>query len=100
MSAGAAEATFSHNIKSVLSWSDALSGEQSGLYENGVRNEFSAVQETSETTCPVSTDLALVWFGLGSGLGQKRLGSGLGSGLGRGLGFAFDLRRESSPSSP
>ena len=58
MSAGAAEATFSHNIKSVLSWSDALSGEQSGLYENGVRNEFSAVQETSETTCPVSTEVS------------------------------------------
>ena len=58
MSAGAADATFSYNIKSVLSWSDALSGEQSGLDDNSVRNEFSAEQETSETTCPVSTEVS------------------------------------------
>ena len=73
MPAGAAEATFSYNIKSVLSWSDALSGEQSGLYENGVRNEFSAVQETFETTRPVSSSLALICSRLGLwGWGQGR----------------------------
>ena len=74
MPAGAAEATFSYNIKSVLSWSDALSGEQSGLYENGVRNEFSAVQ-TSEMTCPVSTDLAPVWVRVRVGAEEVGVGA-------------------------
>ena len=74
MPAGAAEATFSYNIKSVLSWSDALSGEQSGLYENGVRNEFSDVQ-TSEMTCPVSTDLALVWVRVRVGAEEVGVGA-------------------------
>ena len=51
-------ATSSCTFKSVHSWSDALSGEQSGLDDNSVRNEFSAEQETSETTCPVSTEVS------------------------------------------
>ena len=57
-SAGAAKASSSCTVKSVLSWPDALSGEQSGLYDNSVRHEFSAEQETSETTCPVSSEVS------------------------------------------
>ena len=62
--AGAAEAT-SSTTKSVSSGFNALNGQQSGLYDSGVRNEFSAVQETSETTRPVSSSLALVCSRLG-----------------------------------
>ena len=38
---------------SVTSWSDALTGQQCGLYDNNVRNDFCAVQEAFETTCSV-----------------------------------------------
>ena len=38
---------------SVPSWSDALTGQQCGLYDNNVRNDFCAVQEAFETTCSV-----------------------------------------------
>ena len=62
--AGAAEAT-SSTTKSVSSGFNALNGQQSGLYDSGVRTEFSAVQETLETTRPVSSSLALVCSRLG-----------------------------------
>ena len=35
-----------------ISWSDALTGQLCGLYDNNVRNDFCAVQEAFETTCP------------------------------------------------
>ena len=56
--------------KSVTTWSDAPNGQQCGLHDNGdngVRNEFTAVQDASETTCPVSRNIALAWLGIGLG---------------------------------
>ena len=41
---------------SVTSWSDPLTGQQCGLYDNNVRNDFCAVQEAFETTCSVRLD--------------------------------------------
>ena len=49
--------------KSVTTWSDAPNGQQCGLHDNGVRNEFTAVHEAFETTCPVSRNIALAWVG-------------------------------------
>ena len=70
--ASTAEAT-SSTTKSVSSGFNALNGQMSGLYDNGVRHEFSAVQETFETTRPVSSSLALVCSRLGLwGWGQGR----------------------------
>ena len=56
--------------KSVTTWSDAPNGQQCGLHDNGdngVRNEFTAVQDAFETTCPVSRNIALAWLGIGLG---------------------------------
>ena len=56
--------------KSVTTWSDAPNGQQCGLHDNGdngVRNEFIAVQDASEMTCPVSRNIALAWLGIGLG---------------------------------
>ena len=56
--------------KCVTTWSDAPNGQQCGLHDNGdngVRNEFTAVQDAFETTCPVSRNIALAWLGTGLG---------------------------------
>ena len=58
MSTGAAEVT-SSTFKSISSWADASNDQQSGLYDNCVRYDVTAVQEASETTCPVSRHPAL-----------------------------------------
>ena len=53
--------------KSVTTWSDAPNGQQCGLHDNGdngVRNEFTAVQDAFGTTCPVSRNIALAWVGV------------------------------------
>ena len=58
--------------KSVTTWSDAPNCQQCGLHDNsdnGMRNEFTAVQDAFETTCPVSRNIALAWLGIGLGLG-------------------------------
>ena len=58
--------------------SDAPNGQQCGLHDNGdngVRNEFTGVQDAFETTCPVSLNIALAWL-------EIELGLGLGLGLG------------------
>ena len=41
-------------VQSVTSWSDAFNNQQCGLYDNGARNEFSAVTKPVKTTCLVS----------------------------------------------
>ena len=41
------------------SWSDALTGQLCGLYDNNVRNDFCAVQEAFETTCPADVPKSL-----------------------------------------
>ena len=56
--------------KSVTTWSDAPNGQQCGLHDNGdngVRNEFTAVQDAFETTCSVSRNIALAWLRIGLG---------------------------------
>ena len=60
MSTGAAEVTFkSSTFNSIWSWADTSNDQQSGLYDNCVRYDVTAVQEASETTCPVSRHPAL-----------------------------------------
>ena len=50
MSTGAAEVV---TTKSVTSWSDVPNGQQCKMHDdNGVRNDFTAVQEAFETSCP------------------------------------------------
>ena len=63
-----------------LRWADSPNDKQYGLYDSGVRNEFSAAQKAFEKICPVSGTLAIAW-----------LGGGGGGGEGIRIGFAFDL---------
>ena len=63
-----------------LRWADSPNDKQYGLYDSGVRNDFSAAQKAFEKICPVSGTLAIAW-----------LGEGVGVGVGIGIGFAFDL---------
>ena len=66
--------------KPITSWSNAPNDQQCGLYDNAVRNDFSAAQKAFEKICPVSGTLAIAW-----------LGGGGGGGEGIRIGFAFDL---------
>ena len=61
-----------------LRWADSPNDKQYGLYDSGVRNDFSAAQKAFEKICPVSGTLAIAWLGVGVGVGI-------------GIGFAFDL---------
>ena len=55
MSTGAAEVV---TTKSVSSWAVASNDQQCEMHDNdnGVRNNFTATQETFETTCSVRLD--------------------------------------------
>ena len=54
-----------------LRWADSPNDKQCGLYDNSVRNEFSAAQKAFEKTCSVSGTLAIAWLGGGGGRGIR-----------------------------